>query len=507
MSRIKELRELSQNFSVLYVEDDVSIQKSMSDYLSKFFKEVVSVENGAVGLEAYKEGDFDIVITDIAMPLMNGLDMIEKIKEIDSEQLVLVTSAHSESEYMMGAIRAGIDGYIIKPFDFEQLNNALFKIVEKLFKFQENIEYKNHLEELVSKKTDMLSSLLSFQHDNYEKTIYSMVEMIEDRDTYTAGHSKRVATYSRLIAQEMGFSEDDCLKIYQAGILHDIGKIATPDSVLLNPKILNDLEYKLIQEHVNVGYRLIKNVPMFEPLAEIIYSHHERYDGKGYPRGLKGNEVIPLAQIMIVADSFDAMTTNRIYKARKTKAEAFDELELLKEQQFHPNVVEAALVALKGVELEHGITQLPSNKLEEERFSYFYRDILTEIYNHDYLDLLLVRNSYEKVYFYLYTFFLKDFTHFNKKFGWGAGDVVLKDIAHILREHFKNSLVFRVFGDDFIVLSQEKQSLVSINKLLEKYLKKQKIEFTSKSINLEEVSIDSSRDIEKIDMATPTPAS
>jgi len=496
MNKIQKLRELSKNFTVLYVEDDLSIQKSMVNYLSKFFKEVVSATNGLEGLEAYKKREFDVVITDLSMPMMNGLDMLERIKEINYEQLVLVTSAHSESNYILGAIRAGIDGYIIKPFDFEQLNNELFKIVEKLYKFQENIEYKKHLKELVNKKTEMLSSLLSFQHENYEKTIYSMVEMIEDRDTYTAGHSKRVATYSRSIAETMGYTKDDCTKIYQAGILHDIGKIATPDSVLLNPKSLNDLEYKLIQEHVSVGYRLIKNVPMFEPLAEIVYSHHERYDGKGYPRGLAGDEIIPLAQIMIVADSFDAMTTNRIYKARRTRAEAFVELESLKEQQFHPNVVDAALVALKDVELEHGITQLPSNKLEEERFSYFYRDILTEIYNHDYLDLLLVRNSYEKVYFYLNAFFLKDFTHFNKEFGWSEGDLVLKSIANLLKDYYEGSLVFRVFGDDFIVLCEEESSLSDVNGLLEKLLSEKKIQFISKSINLTKTSIASSQDIE-----------
>ena len=115
-------------------------------------------------------------------------------------------------------------------------------------------------------------------------------------------------------------------KIYQAGILHDIGKIATPDVILLNPQILNKLEYKLIQEHVKVGYRLLVNIPMFQDLAEIIHSHHERYNGTGYPRGLKGDEINPLARIMIVADAFDAMTTNRIYKGRKNLTEALDEL-------------------------------------------------------------------------------------------------------------------------------------------------------------------------------------
>ena len=183
MSKIKELKELAQNYKVLYVEDDIDIQHSMSVYLSKFFLEVKSASNGKEGLAEYFEGDYDLVVTDLSMPVMNGIEMIKQIKKLNSEQLVLVTSAHSESEYMVGAIEAGIDGYIIKPFNFEQLNNELFKIVEKLYKFAENEKYKTDLEKLVANKTQMLSTLLQTQHDNYEKTIYSMVEMIEDRDT------------------------------------------------------------------------------------------------------------------------------------------------------------------------------------------------------------------------------------------------------------------------------------------------------------------------------------
>jgi YesN/AraC family two-component response regulator len=157
----------------------------MTEYLSKFFLEVVVATNGKEGLERYKEGKFELIVTDLSMPVVNGLEMLEAIKAIEPEQLVLVTSAHSESEYMVGAITAGIDGYIIKPFDFGQLNNELFKIVEKIHIYEENAAYKKNLEKLVEKKTAMLSSLLTFQSDNYEKTIYSMVEMIEEREILT----------------------------------------------------------------------------------------------------------------------------------------------------------------------------------------------------------------------------------------------------------------------------------------------------------------------------------
>jgi putative nucleotidyltransferase with HDIG domain len=251
------------------------------------------------------------------MPKMNGIEMIKAIK-VDNEKNIpcIITTAHTDTEFLIDAINLKVDGYIIKPFDFQQLNHELYKLVNRLQKFRENEMYKQSLEHLIHKKSAIVASLLEFQNQNYEKTLYSMVEIIEDRDTYTAGHSARVARYSKLIAQEMGYSEKDCTRLYQAAMLHDVGKVATPDAVLLNPKQLNDIEYKLVQEHVMVGYKLLSNVPMFSSLADIVYSHHERYDGTGYPRGLKGNEIMPLARIIIVADAFDAMTTNRIYKGR-----------------------------------------------------------------------------------------------------------------------------------------------------------------------------------------------
>ena len=137
------------------------------------------------------------------------------------------------------------------------------------------------------------------REENFEKTLESFVRMVEERDTYTGGHSERVAHYSLLIAQEMNFCENDSKLIYRAAILHDIGKIATPDNVLLKPGKLSDLEYKLIQEHVSASYEILARIPMYKELADIIICHHERYDGKGYPKGLKGDEMSILSQIMI----------------------------------------------------------------------------------------------------------------------------------------------------------------------------------------------------------------
>ncbi len=499
MLNLKELQELTIDLKVLYVEDDVSIGKTMTRYLKKFFSLVVYVENGLIGLNTYKKQRFDIVITDLSMPVMNGLEMLEQIKAINENQAVLITTAHSESDYMFGAIKVGIDGYIIKPFDFKQLNYEIFKISQKLKKFKENEEYKKHLLEMVDEKTSKISQLMQYQSDNYEKTLFSMVEMIEQRDSYTAGHSKRVANYSQRIAKEMGYSQEECIMIYQAGILHDVGKIGTPDAVLLNPKRLNEIEYKLIQEHVSISYKLLHAIPMFEQLAEIVYAHHERYDGTGYPRGLKADEIHPLARIMIVADAFDAMTTNRIYKARKSITAALKELQDLSSQQFHSEVVQKAQIALSDIAIDESISQFPNTKLEEERFAYFYKDTLSEAYNQNYLDVILMKNSYSLEYKSIEVFYIKNFSKYNKKYGWKAGDNILQNFSNTISENLSDSLVFRVFGDDFVVASKEQIKLDKVRESLDSLARDSDIEYSVKSFDLSKVKIDNIGVIETLE--------
>ncbi len=496
MINIKEFKDISKSFRVLYVEDDISIQASMSQYLSKIFLEVITANDGLQGLKYYKKDKFDIVITDLSMPHMNGLEMLEKIKKIDENQNILITTAYSEPGYMFSAIKLGIEGYILKPFDYEQLNHELYKIVYKLKKFEENEEYKKHLKEMVEQKTSELSNMMKIQNDNYEKTLLSMVEMIEDRDTYTAGHSKRVAEYSSMIAKEMGYSEQECLKLYQAGILHDVGKVATPDSVLLNPKNLNEIEYKLIQEHVEVSYKLLNTIPMFNNLAKIVQSHHERYDGLGYPRGLKANEIEPLSRIMIVADAFDAMTTSRIYKAKKSVSEAIDELEKLKFKQFHPEVIDKAIIVLSRVKIDANITQLPKSKLEEERFAYFYKDTLSNVYNQDYLDVILMKTSYENELRYMDIFSLNDFSIYNKKHGWNKGSEFIYNFATCLNNHLTKPLVFRIFGDTFAVICTDKIPYGKALDKLDELCNLNDVEYSLKSIDLTKTKIKNTTQIE-----------
>ncbi|OHE00617.1 MAG: hypothetical protein A2W82_06380 [Sulfurimonas sp. RIFCSPLOWO2_12_36_12] len=324
---------------------------------------------------------------------------------------------------------------------------------------------------------------------NFEKTLESFVAIVEDRDAYTGGHSQRVAAYSKMIAKEMGCSDDECELIYRAGILHDIGKISTPDNILLKPDKLSELEYKLIKRHVEVSYTILNTIPMYKEIADIVLCHHERYDAKGYPRGLGGDEIPLLSQIMIIADAFDAMTTNRIYKIGKNIHEALQELREQSSKQFHPEVVESAVKVLQHVELANNINQLPLTELEKERFAYFYRDQITDAYNSKYLNNVLNQNSIKKEFICVNTIYMHNFSTYNEKHGWAKGDLFLKKFAKELIERFPSSFIFRIHGDDFVIIGKSHADIALDDLMQQEIFKESNITLSYKHLDLRENSI------------------
>ncbi|MCB2183757.1 MAG: HD domain-containing protein [Desulfobulbaceae bacterium] len=301
---------------------------------------------------------------------------------------------------------------------------------------------------------EAVTKLTAERTANYEETIFSFVDMIEQRDTYTAGHTERVARYCELISKEMGIELEQIKKVYKAAILHDIGKIATPDSVLLKPGKLTSLDFDLIKLHACAGYEMLSNIEMYKDLAVIIRHHHERHDGTGYPDGLQGDEIPLLSRIMSVGDAFDAMTTNRIYKARKEIPAGLEELKSCSGTQFHPDVVTAAVKVLADVQISTAINQLPVSDLEKKRFSYFFNDKLTGLYNEDYLKIILNNLDLNK-YMCLNMLHLQNVPEYNKLHGWARGNQFFKEFAVELQTRFSEFLVFRAYGNDFAVISKK----------------------------------------------------
>lgn len=502
MSKLLDLKNLAKNLSVLYVEDETDLRQSVASYLKKIFDDVRVCVDGSDGLEAYKKQKPDIIISDILMPNMNGIEMLKLIKDIHPSQNIIITSAYTESEFFIDSIKLGVGSYIIKPINYDQMVEVLYTMVLKISQEKELDLYHENLEIVIQEKIKAYESLEHARAEDYEKVLLALVQMIEQRDSYTAGHSQRVAHYSKMLAEDLGHDEATCNQIYQAGILHDIGKIATPDAILLKPDRLSNIEYKLIEEHVKVGMKILQEVPMFQNIITIIGSHHERCDGGGYPQGLKGNEIPLLARIMIVADAFDAMTTSRIYRHKKTVKESLEEIKSLSGIQFHPEVVQSALRVFADLKMEHATSQLPTSELEEERFVYFYRDSVSHLHNQKYLSIVLLKNNYTHFYKHLHVVALHRFSEYNNHFGWEGGDQLLLSFASMLTEHFPKTLIFRIHANDFILLSEEKldfgnKPIAAFEKILQEHLS-----FSIHSFDIVKEGIDDMAKLETVLVST-----
>ena len=260
---------------------------------------------------------------------------------------------------------------------------------------------------------------------------------------------------------------------------------------------MNKLEYRLIQEHVVVGYKLLSKIPMYKEHAEMILSHHERYDGLGYPNGLKGDEISILSHILIVCDAFDAMTTNRIYKGRMNVQSAMDELKNESGKQFHPKVVESALNIFDKIEVGADITQQPETEVEKERFSYFFRDQVTGIYNYDYLNFILEQNIFNREYSYITRINLHGFHNYNTLHGWAYGDEFLNRFVEYLEGQYESATIFRVHNNSFILMTQDKATvdISEIEKL--EFVSSASITVASKSLELKAANINNMEELEK----------
>jgi putative nucleotidyltransferase with HDIG domain len=287
---------------------------------------------------------------------------------------------------------------------------------------------------------------------HFEELIEMLVGVIEMRDAYTGGHTRRVADYSVAIANELDIDKESINQLKEAAILHDIGKVIIPDSILLKPGRLSYKEYELIKQHVVVGHQILDKIDYYKPLAQIVRYHHEKFDGSGYPDGKKADEIPFLSHIMIVADAFDAMTTNRIYQPRKSVEDAILELIKYRGIWYNPDVVDAAIkMARKLQSMEPSASQLPFTQIEKERFSYFFKDQLTGIYNDTYLWMTINDLIPGMRYNYFLLIELHGMTEYNARFGWNKGNQIIQEFAQSLIKQAKEEQLFRVFGDDFIV--------------------------------------------------------
>jgi putative nucleotidyltransferase with HDIG domain len=254
----------------------------------------------------------------------------------------MVTAVHDIS-VALAAIRNGAYDYLLKPFEREQLLNTVSRALENRRLKVENRTYQTNLESLVKARTDQLQATLRDLERSYDITLQALGDALDLKDRETEGHSRRVTAFTMAIARAMGLPNEAVATIARGAFLHDIGKMAIPDKILNKPDKLDANETAIMREHCFKGYQIVKKIPFLKEACEIIYSHQERFDGSGYPRGLKGKEIPLGARIFSVADTLDAITSNRPYRAARSLTVARKEIQDWAGRQFDPEVVEVFL--------------------------------------------------------------------------------------------------------------------------------------------------------------------
>jgi putative nucleotidyltransferase with HDIG domain len=328
---------------VLAVDDEHSARKLLSTILRQASFGCTTVNGGEEALEYLRSERFDAVISDLQMPGMSGMELLTQVRRTYPQVAFLVTTGMDDVDVGVEAMRCGADDYLVKPLRENALVASLESALHKRRLEQQLENYRHRLEEMVQERTSQLHKALEHIERSYESTLQALGAAIALRDNETADHSQRVCRYSLKIARAMGWSDEQLASLAKGAYLHDIGKLGTPDSILLKPGPLTADERTLMQTHAQIGFDLVKDIDFLSEAAEIILAHHERYDGGGYPRRLKG-DAIPLgARIFAVADTLDAITSNRPYRRASSFEEGRERIRREAGLQFDPEVVSAFL--------------------------------------------------------------------------------------------------------------------------------------------------------------------
>ena len=325
---------------ILIVDDEREITEILADLLSEDY-DCLKAGSAEQALDCLRASEFHLVISDITMPGMSGLDMIPHVKQLSPDTVVVMISGMQTVESAIGALRLGAFDYLMKPFDLRQVEAVVKRALEHHELVVAKRRYENHLEELVEQRTVELDRALNSLEGAYRSTLKALTAALETRDSETHGHSERVVSYSLRLGREYGLKSEDMKSLEFGSLLHDIGKIGVPDSILRKPAKLTEEEWVLMREHPLHGQQILRGIEFLQGAARVVAQHHEQWDGSGYPVGLRGEEIDVCARIFAVADAFDAITSDRVYRRGKSYEAAAQELDDWAGRQFDPKVVEA----------------------------------------------------------------------------------------------------------------------------------------------------------------------
>jgi response regulator RpfG family c-di-GMP phosphodiesterase len=325
---------------ILIVDDEAEITAILADlFQDKYDCTTAGSAEEALGLLSSQ--DYELIVSDITMPGMSGLDMIPHVRSAWPNSVVVMISGMQTMESAIDALRLGAFDYVMKPFDLRQVEAVVKRALEHQGLIVAKQRYEDHLEELVEQRTAELDQALNSLEDAYRSTLKALTAALETRDLETHGHSERVVSYSMRLGREYGLDSQHTKSLEFGSLLHDIGKIGVPDLILRKPAKLTPEEWVLMRQHPSHGQQILRGIQFLEGAARVVAQHHEQWDGSGYPLGLRSEEIDICARIFSVADAFDAITSDRVYRKGKPYLAAVEELDAWAGKQFDPKVVEA----------------------------------------------------------------------------------------------------------------------------------------------------------------------
>jgi putative nucleotidyltransferase with HDIG domain len=329
---------------ILVVDDEDAIREIVCAMLAAANYHTRQASSGLKALALLDAGEeFELMLSDLMMADMDGLGLLERTKEGYPDMPVVMVTAVHDISVALAAIRNGAYDYLLKPFEREQLLATVRRALENRRLKMQNREYQTGLESMVEARTEQLKNAVADLERSYGMTLEALGGALDLKDAETEGHSRRVTVFTIAIARAMGLPKDQIDVIARGAFLHDIGKMAIPDAILRKPGKLTPDEIKIMQEHCYHGYQILKKIPFLTEAAEIVYAHQEHFDGTGYPRQLKGEEIPLGARLFAVADTLDAMTMDRPYRKAQSLAAAREEINRWAGRQFDPEVVKVFL--------------------------------------------------------------------------------------------------------------------------------------------------------------------
>lgn len=354
--RAPSLRPDEAKGRVLVVDDEPGIALLFARILKKQGYDAVVENSATAAIQRLKQRDaaFDILLTDLSMPDKSGLELIDELRSVNEDLIKIVVTGNATLDNAVLSLRRGAYDFIEKPVVADQL----VAIVERAMEYgrlkAENRRYQLHLEDMVRDKSAALREALDKIRHSYDFTLEAMVQLLDARERSTSKHSLRVRELAIILARTMNLSASEVDEISKGALLHDIGKMAIPDSILLKPGALTEEEREIMKSHASTGHRILRSSSYLEKPADIVLSHHESWDGSGYPRGLRGIEIPLGARIFAVVDAYDAMRSHRVYRRSIPPADVVEEIRRNAGKQFDPAVVEAFLTCQPDFERAGG---------------------------------------------------------------------------------------------------------------------------------------------------------